>query len=216
MSPYDWQESIGQRAQYIESRLSSGVPAVAVSRPDGILLVSWRRQAPKTFEIYDRLAMAALGLQSDVEAIRTAAVEFCHKEGFQRSSDDVTLKRTATALSRAVKQAFNDFRVAPVVAIALLAELGETQDRDRFAVLEFDGDFHELAGPAVLAAHDEFVKELLARLPEPVDSLEDHARALGEAILRDPEDAILEAAFLDRSNQTERKFRLILGSDEER
>ncbi|HRK23019.1 MAG TPA: hypothetical protein PLX06_14470, partial [Fimbriimonadaceae bacterium] len=82
ISPYDWQEGIGHRGQYVESRLAGGSPVLAVSIEEGIVLLTFRKQARKLFEIYDELAMGALGQQSDVEAMRQAAVDFAHQEGF--------------------------------------------------------------------------------------------------------------------------------------
>jgi proteasome alpha subunit len=85
ITPYDWQEGIGNRAQYIEGKLAAGAPVVALAVADGILLVTYKRQTRKLFEVYDRLTFAAIGQQSDVEAIRIAAVDFASREGYQRS-----------------------------------------------------------------------------------------------------------------------------------
>jgi len=69
-TPYDWQEGIGNRAQYIEGKLAQGVPVLAISLSEGILIFTYRRQSRKICEIYDRLVFAAIGQQSDVEARR--------------------------------------------------------------------------------------------------------------------------------------------------
>src|SRR3569832_1637489 len=74
-TPYDWQEGIGNRAQYIEGKLAQGLPVLALSLAEGILLFTYRRQARKIYEIYDRLIFAGVGQQSDVEALRIAAVD---------------------------------------------------------------------------------------------------------------------------------------------
>jgi proteasome alpha subunit len=84
-TPYDWQEGIGHRAQYIEAKLAQGAPVIGVSLDAGILFFTFRRQGRKLFEIYDRLIFGALGQQSDVESVRLAALEFCSREGFNRS-----------------------------------------------------------------------------------------------------------------------------------
>ena len=116
MTPYDWQEGMSHRAQYVESRLATGVPVIAVSLDPGILAVTYRRQSRKIYEIYDRLMFAGLGLQSDVEAMRVAAIDFSHQEGYQRSEQDVTIQRVVAAVSDPVKQAFANFGSPPVVA----------------------------------------------------------------------------------------------------
>ena len=65
-TPYDWQEAIAHRAEFIEDRLSQGTPALAVSIDAGVLFYTYKRQARKLFEIYDHLAMAGIGQQSAV------------------------------------------------------------------------------------------------------------------------------------------------------
>ena len=80
-TPYDWQEGIGHRAQYIQAKLAQGAPVIAVSIPAGILVFTYRRQSRKVYEIYDRIIFAGIGQQSDVEAVRIAALEFASKEG---------------------------------------------------------------------------------------------------------------------------------------
>ncbi len=62
-TPFDWQEAVGHRASYIESRLALGTPVLAVSIDAGIVLFTYKRQARKLFEIYDHLAMAGIGQQ---------------------------------------------------------------------------------------------------------------------------------------------------------
>ncbi|HCE01457.1 MAG TPA: hypothetical protein DER07_10490, partial [Armatimonadetes bacterium] len=155
VTPFDWQESIGHRVQYVENKLAQGLPVICASAADGIAIVAWRRNARKVFEIYDRLAMAAIGQQSDVEAIRSAAVEFAHREGFARSESDVTLERVAATLSQPIKRAFGDLTVAPFVVRALFAQVGEDAATDRLLVLGFDGDYSYRDRSAALAGDAE-------------------------------------------------------------
>ncbi len=140
-TPYDWQEGIGHRAQYIEAKLMQGMPVVAISVPDGILIATYRRQVPKIYEIYDRLAFAAVGQQSDIESLRSAALEYASKEGYNRSESDVTVQRVVTALSAPLKRAFGDFNTSPVVARSFFAEVGQTVEDDLYYVLDYDGDY---------------------------------------------------------------------------
>src|SRR5512143_199130 len=109
LTPYDWQEAIGHRAQFVEARIATGVPVVAISLDEGILAATYRRHTRKLFEIYDRLMYAAIGQQSDAESLRVAAIDFAHREGFQRSEQDVTIQRVVTAMSQPIKEAFANF-----------------------------------------------------------------------------------------------------------
>jgi proteasome alpha subunit len=209
MTPYDWQESISRRAEYAESRLTGGLPAAAVSLPNGVLIAALKRQSQKVFEIYDHLAMSALGAQADVEALRVAAIEFCHREGYQRSSDDVTLKRLINGVSESVRRSFSDLRSTPLVAKALFAEIGSDPGHDRFYVLDYDGDFSESRGFASLVGKAEVQKDLDEALRQ--GAWPDHDSAMGpvEAALRKaaPEgEFVFEAALLSRRAWSDRRL----------
>lgn len=154
-TPYDWNQSILTRMEYIEERIRDGSPVVGISIPEGVLLASFRRSQRKIYEIYDRLIFGAIGNQSDVETMRNAAIDFAHREGFQRSPDDVTAQRlVGSTLSPALKKAFGDPFTAPFIFRGVFAELGERQDHDVFFALNFDGEFknenrYSVAGPSL-------------------------------------------------------------------
>ena len=54
-SPYDWNQAIQHRSEYIDQRLRDGSPVVGLSLPEGQLLFTIRRSQRKIFDIYDRL-----------------------------------------------------------------------------------------------------------------------------------------------------------------
>lgn len=165
-TPYDWQEAIGHRAQFVESKLALGLPVLAASFEEGILVLTYRRQARKLFEIYDKLVLGAVGQQSDIEAVRLAAIEFCHREGYAHSEDDVTLHRVLGAISGPIKRAFADFSSAPIVAQCLLAEVCSRPENDRYAVLEFDGDYQTSKAHAFVATDPNLSDALGRRMSE--------------------------------------------------
>lgn len=224
LTPYDWQESIGHRAQYIESRLAHGLPVIGVSLEAGILLYTCRRQAPKLFEVYDELAMAAIGQQSDVEALRMASIDFAHQEGFNRSEQDVTIQRVVTAISSPIKRAFADFQSSPVVARALFAEVGATPADDSYVMVDYDGDFHVRKQYGFLAPTDDTAKvldEKLASAHLATASIETAIEELepiwmfGVAAeeVAAPEELsegiVKEIALLERGSRSVRRFRFI-------
>lgn len=226
ITPYDWQEGIGHRAQYVESRLAGGVPVVAVSLDVGVLCVTYRRQSRKVYEIYDRLMFAGLGQQSDVEAIRVSAIDYTHQEGYQRSEKDVTIQRVVAAISEPVKRSFADFSSPPVVARAMFMQVGSAPELDRHFVIDFDGDFTSRRGAAYLAGSE--AQE--AVLVEALDELETDGLEVEEAVRRldamivaslDPQHELsrdqaiagltLEAGLLERSTDAQRVFTLLHG-----
>lgn len=141
-TPYDWQQTLRQKADYVEDRLREGSPVVGLSCQEGVLLLTVRRTQKKIFEIYDRLAFSGLGNQSDLETIRQIAVDFAHAEGFQRSPADVSIQRVVgVALSPALKRSFSDPLRLPLVLRGLFAQLTDKPENDLFYLLNYDGEF---------------------------------------------------------------------------
>ncbi len=93
--PYRWVEAIANRREYIETQLAPGSPIAVLSYRDGILFVTIGRARQKLFEIYDRIAMGAIGHPGDIERLRMAVIELASTEGFTRSAADVSLRRLA-------------------------------------------------------------------------------------------------------------------------
>jgi len=227
-TPYDWQEGIGNRAQYIEGKLSQGSPVFAVSREDGILVFTFRRQGRKIYEIYDRLIYAGIGQQSDVEAVRVAALEFASKEGYNRSEADVTIQRVATSMSAPLKRAFSDFSASPLVARSLFAEVNDTPGEDLYYKLDYDGDYTMSRNRSVVAGTQEVTDSALAeldKLDRSTGTVEEMSDALREIWLKvmNPEGhhsteevtagLTPEAVLLERSNARENRFRLLTAEE---
>jgi len=138
--PFRWVEAIANRREYIENELASGSPTVGISYPEGQLLLTFGRDRRKVFEIYDRIAMGAVGHPGDIERLRMSAIELASSEGFTRSAADVSLRRMVTySFSPALKQAFEQIYGAPYLARVLFAEVGESPETDLFIRLDYDG-----------------------------------------------------------------------------
>jgi len=218
LTPYDWQEGIGHRAQYVDNKLARGSPVLALSIDEGILILTYRRNVRKVFEVYDRLAFAAVGQQSDIEALRVAAIDFAHQEGFNRSEQDVTVQRVVTALSGAVKKAFADFSASPFVARSLFAEVGPKLENDTYAVLDFDGDYTTRKRHAFVANTEEVAKALeeklgavsgeKLKLEKARKKLEEIWKSTREEGAED-EGLSLEVVLIERSDEHENRFRVI-------
>ena len=146
--PYRWVEAISNRREYIENELAPGSPTVGLSFSEGILLLTFGRDRRKIFEIYDRIAIGAIGHPGDIERLRMMAIELASTEGFTRSAADVSLRRMATySFSPALKQAFEQIYGAPYLARILFAEVGGSQESDLFVRLDYDGAMHASSMP---------------------------------------------------------------------
>ncbi len=232
-TPYDWQQTLRQKADYVEDRLREGSPVVGLSCHEGVLLVTVRRaQQQKIFEIYDKLAFAGLGNQADLETIRQIAVDFAHAEGFARSPQDVSIQRVVgVALSPAMKRSFSDPLRLPLVVRGLFAQVGDSPERDLFYLLNYDGEF-SLGYHFGVAAGTESAREAMERvlsglskkMPKRDAALETalEAWAVGRreassesetdwrAVLAEAlKTGIVEAALLERSSPRERRFRFL-------
>lgn len=140
--PYRWVEAIANRREYIEDQLARGSPIVLLNYADGLLLLTVSRETRKIFEVYDRIAFAALGHPADIERLRLAAIDLAHVEGFHRAVADVSLRRLVNfGLSPALKTAFEQVFSAPHIVKMVLAELGETPDHDLIVKLDYDGSY---------------------------------------------------------------------------
>ena len=207
----------------------NGIPVIAASVPEGVLVATYRGQSTKIYEIYDRLVYSGIGLQSDVEGIRVEAVEYCHREGFQRSEEDVTVQRVAMHLSRPLKTAFGNFQASPIVARTVFAEVGETVDHDRFYVLDYDGDYDVCKRVGMVAGSPE-AYQAMAKAIEDVDfdteQTPDALAKMREALVTgmDPSgekaaDGVMpeltfEAVLMRRDDSRERRLTVLEGSED--
>ncbi len=145
--PYRWVEAIANRREYVEHQLSGGSPIAALTYRDGILLFTMSRERQKIFEVYDRIAMSAIGHPGDIERLRMTAIELASTEGFARSAHDVSLRRLATySLSPALKAAFEQIYGPPYLSRLLFAELGRAGAPNLFLRLDYDGSIHTNGG----------------------------------------------------------------------
>lgn len=139
--PYRWVEAIANRREYIEAQLAPGSPIAALGYRDGILFLTMSQTRQKIFEIYDRIAMGAIGHPGDIERLRMAAIESASTEGFTRSATDVSLRRLVHySLSPVMKAAFEQVYGPPYLARMLFAETGERPEEDLFVRVEYDGE----------------------------------------------------------------------------
>jgi len=157
--PYRWLEAISNRREYIREQMKGGTPVFALSRPEGVLLLGVGLGHSKVFEIYDRHGLAALGHPVDIERLRQAAIESAHMEGFNRSAQDVTLRRLiGFALSPMLKQSFEQIFSPPFIVESVWAELGDKEGDDILVRVHFDGN-HLYARGGLIVAHGDPKKE---------------------------------------------------------
>src|SRR5260370_21519674 len=113
----------------------------AVGYGGGVRFLTLGHTRQKLFEVYDRIAMGAIGHPGDIERLRMAAIELASTEGFTRSAGDVSLRRLAHySLSPVLKSAFEQIYGPPYLARMLFAEVGARPEDDLFLRVEYDGE----------------------------------------------------------------------------
>jgi len=182
--PYRWVEAIANRREYIEGQLAPGSPIAALGYREGILFVTLGQTRQKLFEIYDRIAMGAIGHPGDIERLRMAAIELASTEGFSRSAADVSLRRLVHySLSPVMKSAFEHVYGPPYLARMLFAEVGARSEDDLFLRVEYDGEIASNGATYARARQDfavlsgtrqsvELMEAFLKREHKPDSSLE--------------------------------------------
>lgn len=167
-SPFDFNEAMSHRKDFVEEALRAGSPAVGIAYDGGIALLSLNRSQRKIYEIYDRQMFSAIGHQADIENIRLASIQNTHQEGFERSPDDVSIQRlVGFYLSPALKKAFGEQFTSPFVIRALFAEIGRVPAGDVFFTLNYDGEFRRHQGIAAIGGTQGAEDAMLERLGEP-------------------------------------------------
>ncbi len=162
--PYRWLETIGHRREYIRDQLESGTPVFAISRKEGVVLFGAGQGLTKVFEIYDRHGFAAFGHPVDIEKLRQLIIQAAHLEAFNRSGDDVTLRRLVNfSISPALKSAFDQIFSPPLIVESLLAEVGPNPRHDTLMRIHFDGDWRQVEGGIAVAARNEDVENNVAK-----------------------------------------------------
>ncbi|UCD12236.1 MAG: proteasome subunit alpha [Nitrospinaceae bacterium] len=149
--PFRWMEAISTRHSYVREKLKKGQPVLGVPYNEGALLMGFAPQAGKVFEVYDRIAMGALGHPADVERLRMSLLDMAHLEGFNRSAQDVTIARLLQfGIAPALKQNFEEVMRAPYLAQLLLVEI-TPKNEALFYRLNYDGFWETFKKGCVIA-----------------------------------------------------------------
>ncbi|MBM3237221.1 hypothetical protein FJZ31_13090 [Candidatus Poribacteria bacterium] len=165
--PYRWLEAVGNRREYIEEQLTTGSPVVGLTYDDGILLLTIGRGQRKVFEIYDRIALSAIGHPADIEKLRILAIDAAHLEGFNSSATDVTLHRLVNfVIGPVIKQSFDEIFRSPYIIKMLMVELSSKSNPNQFYAINYDGSLRIEQDYEILAGTEKAENEMLKRLSE--------------------------------------------------
>ena len=148
---YRYLEAIQNRRDYIEDQIQAGSPVVGLVYNDGILILTVT-SGQKIYEVYNHLALSAIGHTADVERLRLLVTDAASVQGFQSSVDDVTLHRlTHFVLCPPIKQSFESIFNAPTIAKILMVELGPPH---QLVAINYDGTTRTSQNAEVIGGTD--------------------------------------------------------------
>ena len=163
--PYRWLEAVRNRREYLEDQLAEASPVVGTQYENGVLLLTSTPGPRKLFEVYDRLAFAAVGHPADIEKLRQAIIDIAHLEAFNLSASDVSLRRLVSfGLGPMMKTAFDEIFHAPFIARIIVAELDPGEGLETFHTIAEDGSFAGQTAAAVVAGNPQSAEAALSAL----------------------------------------------------
>jgi proteasome alpha subunit len=213
------EQAMKDKADYASKAITRGRSGVVIEYDGGILFIAPNpsRALHKFSEIYDRIAFAAVGRYNEFENLRKAGVRYADMTGFQYDRQDVTARGLANWYAQLLGTIFTESN-KPFEVEIVVAEVGETPDRDQIYRITFDGSVADEHGFVVMGGHADqvatVVKERFSEGMTLVEAMGAAAAALsGQGNDERPEitAAQLEVAVLDRS-RAHRTFRRLTGA----
>jgi proteasome alpha subunit len=208
------------RADYVRKNIARGGSVAVLNYDGGILFVAENRSRVlhKISEIYDRVGFAAAGKYNEFENLRQAGVRLADTRGYLYDRRDVSALGLANAYAQTLGTIFSEQVGKPYEVELVIAEVGDTADRDQIYRLTYDGAVFDESGFVVIGGPAEAVSGVLKNTYAEGSSLGEAVRTAVAALGRDGnetrqlEPSQLEVAVLDRNRKQDRKFRRLIGN----
>ncbi len=201
------------KAEFARKGIARGRSLVALEYVNGILIVAENpsRALRKISEVYDRIAFAAVGRYNEFESLRVMGIRLADMTGYSNSREDVNGRALANVYAQQLGTIFTT-ELKPFEVELILAEVGESAEADRIYHVLYDGSLQDEKGFAVIGGNAETVAAELESSFEAELDLESALKTAALALdkgdpARELSGADLEAATLDRTVASHRKFR---------
>ncbi|MER3395284.1 MAG: proteasome subunit alpha [Acidimicrobiia bacterium] len=201
------------KAEFARKGIARGRSLVALGYKDGILIAAENpsRALRKISEVYDRIAFAAVGRYNEFEALRVMGIRLADMTGYSNSREDVNGRALANVYAQQLGTIFTT-EPKPYEVELLLAEIGDTPDKDSIYHVLYDGSLQDEKGYAVIGGNAELVASELEEKYQDGQDLQGALRIAARALdkgdtSRKLDGSDLEVAVLDRTVNTHRKFR---------
>jgi proteasome alpha subunit len=216
VSPEQVMKDKADYARKVLTRIRSGV---VLEYDAGILFVAPNpsRALRKFSELYDRIGFAAVGRYNEFERLRQAGVRYADLTGYQYDRQDVTARGLANWYAQLLGTIFTESN-KPLEVEIVVAEVGQTGDRDQIYRITFDGSVTDEHGFVVMGGQADQVAAVVKERYAPGMTLaEAMVVALAALASQDnggrQEVAVgqLEVAVLERARE-HRAFRRLAGA----
>jgi proteasome alpha subunit len=226
------EQLVRDRSEYARKGIARGRSNVVLTYEGGIAFVAENpsKALHKISEIYDRIALAAVGRYNEFESLRVAGVRHADMRGYAYDRRDVTGRALANAYAQTLGSIFLENQKPYEVEI-VVAEVGQTAEEDQIYRNTYDGSVSDEQGFVAMGGQADTVAESLQQHHNPDASLQDavavavHALEAGHTGQTPPPGAVgspanggerrltaatLEVAVLERG-RPRRCFRRITG-----
>jgi proteasome alpha subunit len=216
VSPEQVMKDKADYARKVLTRIRSGV---VLEYDAGILFVAPNpsRALRKFSELYDRIGFAAVGRYNEFERLRQAGVRQADLTGYQYDRHDVTARGLANWYAQVLGTIFTESN-KPLEVEIVVAEVGQTADRDQIYRITFDGSVTDEHNFAVMGGQADqvaaVVKERYTSGMPLAGAMEVALAALASQDNGERQEAAvgqLEVAVLERARE-HRAFRRLTGA----
>jgi proteasome alpha subunit len=135
------EQRLKDMADYARKGIARGRPTIVLEYDQGILFVAENPSTHlrKVGEVYDRIAVAAVGRYSEFETLRQAGVRLADIRGYAYGREDVTARAIANAYSQTLGQVFQQ-EPKPMEVELCVAEIAEDPEAPNALYhVSFDG-----------------------------------------------------------------------------
>jgi proteasome alpha subunit len=162
------EQLVRDRSEYARKGIARGRSNVVLTYDGGIAFVAENpsKALHKISEIYDRIALAAVGRYNEFESLRVAGVRHADMRGYAYDRRDVTGRALANAYAQTLGSIFLENQKPYEVEI-VVAEVGQTAEEDQIYRLTYDGSVSDEQGFVAMGGQADTVAESLAQHHNP-------------------------------------------------
>jgi proteasome alpha subunit len=156
------EQLVRDRSEYARKGIARGRSNVVLTYDGGIAFVAENpsKALHKISEIYDRIALAAVGRYNEFESLRVAGVRHADMRGYAYDRRDVTGRALANAYAQTLGSIFLENQKPYEVEI-VVAEVGRTAEDDQIYRLTYDGSVSDEQGFVAMGGQADTVAESL-------------------------------------------------------